>query len=100
MEQLETTTTNSNLPFFQLPVHGKIHTLHVLKSGTIISSFEAFREVEDRFSWVNKADIISKILRLQKLTDEHKQSVVVVYEDGQQIKEFLNVSNWFNPLVD
>lgn len=85
---------------YQLPEQGKVHTLHILEDGEIISSLEAFMKVEERFSWVNKSAIVSSILKLHKLTDDRKQSVVVVYESGRRIKEFVNIDTWFNPFPE
>jgi hypothetical protein len=77
---------------------GIVSTVHILSSGEVISSVEEYMKVEDRFAWVDKAYIVSKILQLRKLTDEHKRSVIVIYEDGRTIREFVNVDREFMPL--
>jgi hypothetical protein len=77
---------------------GKVSTIHVLKTGEIIESFEEYQKVEERFSWVDRKDIIRQILRLRKQTDFSKKSVIVMYEDGRMIREFVNVEEGFKPL--
>ncbi|MBS1564610.1 MAG: hypothetical protein JST39_09485 [Bacteroidetes bacterium] len=77
---------------------GQVNTMHVLSSGEIIDSLEAYEKVADRFAWVNRSFIIAKILQLRQLTDDHKQSVIVLYEEGQRIREFVNVDEGFRPL--
>ena len=77
---------------------GSVRTIHILNTGEIISSLAEYEKVEQRFSWVNKRDILSKLLHLRNLTDHHKLSVLVIYEDGQLIREFINVEENFKPL--
>ncbi|HVM89351.1 MAG TPA: hypothetical protein VMT76_14275 [Puia sp.] len=79
--------------------YGIVSTIHILQSGEIINSVEDYMKVEDRFSWVDKAYLVSKILQLRKLTDESKRSVIVIYEDGHLIKEYVNVEKEFVHLV-
>ena len=76
---------------------GTVRTIHILKDGTFVSSVEDFQAVQERFAWVNKADMIRRILHLRTVTDESKKSVIAIYEEGQ-IKEFHNVDQWFRPL--
>jgi hypothetical protein len=78
---------------------GTVNTIHVLKSGEIICGVKNYLEVESHFSWVDRRSIVEKILRLRKLTDEQKSSVIVLYEDGQHIREFINVDYSFMPLA-
>jgi hypothetical protein len=78
---------------------GTVNTIHVLKSGKIISGLKDYLEVESHFLWVDRRSIVEKILRLKKLTDERKNSVIVLYEDGQHIREFINVEYSFMPLA-
>ncbi len=77
---------------------GTVRTIHILNTGEIISSLAEYEKVEERFSWVNKRDILSKLLHLRNLTDHHKFSVIVIYEDGQLIREHINVDENFKPL--
>jgi hypothetical protein len=77
---------------------GKVNTIHILKSGEIISSLEDYLKVEDRFAWVNRSFIISKILELRRLTDNQKKSVIAIYEEGQKIREYVNVYETFKHL--
>jgi hypothetical protein len=58
-----------------------------------------YLEVENHFSWVDRRFIVEKILKLKRLTDECKNSVIVLYEDGQHIREFINVDYSFMPLA-
>jgi hypothetical protein len=78
---------------------GNVQTMHVLNSGEIVDSLEAFQKVESRFGWVNRRDIVTRILQLRFLTDETKRSVIVLYEDGRRIREFINVDASFKPLI-
>lgn len=82
-----------------LPEFGKVSTVHILKDGQLVSSITDFFAVEDRFSWVNKKDIVSRILHLRALTDGSKQSIIAIYEEGRAIREFPNVEHSFLPLA-
>ena len=75
--------------------YGLVSTVHILKSGEVVNSVEDYLKVEDRFSWVDKAQLVSKILQLRRLTDDNKRSVIVIYEEGHLIKEFVNVEKEF-----
>ncbi|HTS43838.1 MAG TPA: hypothetical protein VMH01_05540 [Puia sp.] len=83
---------------YQVSERGLVSTIHILKSGEVISSVQDYMKVEDRFSWVDKTFIVSKILELQKKTDDRKRSFIVIYEDGNLIREFINVDQGFKPL--
>ena len=83
---------------YRVSERGLVSTIHVLKSGEVISSVQDYLKVEDRFSWVDRTFIVSKILELQKKTDDHKRSFIVIYEDGNLIREFVNVDQGFKPL--
>ena len=83
---------------YRVSERGLVSTIHVLKSGEVISSLQDYLKVEDRFSWVDRTFIVSKILELQKKTDDHKRSFIVIYEDGNLIREFVNVEQGFKPL--
>ena len=82
----------------QVAEKGLVSTIHVLKTGEIISNVQDYMKVEDRFSWVDRTYIISKILDLQKKTDDRRRSYIVIYEDGNLIREFINVDQTFKPL--
>jgi hypothetical protein len=78
---------------------GVVSTIHVLKTGEVISSVHDYLKFEDRFSWVDRTFIVSRILELQKKTDDRRRSFIVIYEDGNQIREFVNVDQGFKPLT-
>ena len=78
---------------------GIVNTVHVLKSGEIVQGVQEYLKVENHFSWVDRKSIVEKILRLRTLTDEKKSSVIVLYEDGHHIREFINVDHPFTPLA-
>lgn len=82
----------------QVSERGLVSTIHVLKSGEIIYSVQDYMKVEDRFSWVDRTYIITKILDLQKKTDDRRRSFIVIYEDGNLIREYVNVDQTFKPL--
>ncbi|HEY4155786.1 MAG TPA: hypothetical protein VGM24_10175 [Puia sp.] len=77
---------------------GFVSTIHVLRNGEIIYSVQEFMKIENRFSWVDKKSLVRKILDLQKKTDDRKRSYIVIYEEGNMIREFLNVDQSFRPL--
>ncbi len=83
---------------YKVSEKGMVSTIHILKSGEIISSVHDYMKFEDRFSWVDKTFIVSKILELQKKTDDRKRSYIVIYEEGNLIREFVNVDQSFKPL--
>src|ERR1700730_2293253 len=88
-----------NKQYYQLPETSKVTTVHILKSGEIISTVQEFMKVEERFAWVDKSYIVATILRLGALTTERKRSLIAIYEEGRQIKEYINVEHEFLPLV-
>ena len=77
---------------------GAVGTIHVLSGGEIIDSLEAYEKVADRFAWVSRPFIVSRILALRQLTDPGKKSVIVLYEEGEAVREFLNVDPAFRPM--
>ncbi|MBS1948926.1 MAG: hypothetical protein JST47_14275 [Bacteroidetes bacterium] len=89
----------SLVPSTPLRDYGIVSTIHILQSGEVINSVEDYMKVEDRFSWVDKAFLVSKILQLRKLTDDTKKSVIVIYEEGHVIKEYVNVEKEFIHLL-
>lgn len=89
----------SHIRNYHLPDFAKVTTVHVLKTGEIITSLEDYLKVQDRFSWVDQAYIIATVFRLRRLTDSPRKSIIVIYEEGQVIKEYVNVEESFIPLV-
>ena len=87
------------IPNFTQPGLGVVSTMHILNSGEIISSLAEYQKVEERFSWVDRSFIVSKILHLKRLTDDTKRSIIVIYEEGRIIKEYVNVEHSFRPLA-
>ena len=81
-----------------LSERGFVSTVHVLKDGEIIYSFQDFLKIENRFSWVDKKFLVSKILELQKKTDDRRRSFLVIYEEGNRIREYVNMDQTFQPL--
>lgn len=77
---------------------GQVRTVHILKTGEHIDSLEEFQKFEERFSWVNRSEMIRKLFQLRSVTDIRKQSVIAIYEDGRKIREFVNVEREFKPL--
>ncbi len=77
---------------------GFVSTVHILKDGEMIYSLQDFQKIESRFSWVDKKFLVSKILELQKKTDDRRRSFLVIYEDGNQIREYVNMDQTFQPL--
>ncbi|HMH32541.1 MAG TPA: hypothetical protein VK543_05895 [Puia sp.] len=84
---------------YHVSERGIVSTVHILKSGEVITTVQDYMKVEDRFAWVDRTFIITKILALQKRTDDRKRSFIVIYEDGNVIKEFVNVEQGFKPLT-
>ena len=89
----------SHIQNYQLPDFARVYTVHILKTGEMITSLEDYLKVQDRFSWVDQSYIISTIFRLRRLTESPRKSVIVIYEEGQLIKEYVNVEDSFKPLV-
>ena len=89
----------SHIQSYQLPDFAKVTTVHVLATGEIITSLDDYLKVQDRFAWVSRAYIISTIFRLRRLTQSPKKSLIVIFEEGQVIKEYVNVEESFTPLV-
>jgi hypothetical protein len=83
---------------YRISEKGFVSTIHVLNTGELIYSVHDFMKIEHRFAWVDKTYLVGKILELQKKTDDRKRSYLVIYEDGNIIREFLNVDQTFKPL--
>ena len=81
-----------------LPEKGFVSTVHVLKGGEIIYSLQDFLKIESRFSWVDKKELVRKLLELQKTTGDRRMSFLVLYEEGNKIREFVNMNQTFQPL--
>jgi hypothetical protein len=75
-----------------------VSTVHILTSGELIFSREDYERVKERFAWVDQQFILAEILRLRRLTDNGKQSVIAIYEDGKRIKPFMNLEHDFHPV--
>lgn len=89
----------SHIETYQVPDFAKVSTVHILKTGEIITSLQDYLKVQDKFSWVDQSNIISAIFRLRRLTERDRKSLIVIYEDGKKIREFVNVDDTFQPLV-
>lgn len=74
-----------------------VRTVHVLSSGKLIYSREEYEKVKERFSWVDQQFVLSEILRLRRLTDNGRQSIIAIYENEQIIKPFMNINYDFHP---
>jgi|GEM_PF-3914045 len=79
--------------------YSTVTTVYVLADGALVHTPEAYQQVEERFSWVDKRDIITRLLRLRRETDEHNRSYIFIYENSRLIKEHLNVSENMNPAL-
>ena len=77
---------------------GFVSTIHVLSDGEIIYTVQDFMKIENRFAWVDKKSLVEKILELRRKTDDRKRSYIVIYEEGNMIREFVNVDQSFRPL--
>lgn len=84
---------------YHLPPFAKVNTIHILKDGEVITSLQAYESVKHRFDWVDQAYVISEMVRLQGLTESPKKSLIVIYEDAQVVKEYVNVDESFQPLA-
>ena len=81
--------------FFTMSHSGNVRTVHILKTGELIFSLEEYKKVQERFSWVDKAFVLSEIFRLRPLTDTDRYSFVVIYEESKLIKPLLNLEPEF-----
>lgn len=94
---------NNLIPMYSvanLPVSEKgfVSTVHILSGGEIVHGFQDFLKIESRFAWVDKKFLVSRILELQRKTDDRRRSFLVLYEEGNQIREFVNMDYNFQPL--
>ena len=76
-----------------------VNIIRILKSGELVLTLDEYRQVADRFAWEDRTQILKKLFSLKEKTDDNKKSVIVIYEEGKQITEFLNVEEYFTPPV-
>ena len=93
---IQTTSMKFSIPDQYQP--GTVNTVHILNSGEILCSLEEYMLFESRFEWVDRSHIVAKMLDLRRRTDTTRKSVIAIYEEGQRIKEFVNVDDTFIPL--
>lgn len=74
-----------------------VSIVRILSTGEPVITLNEYQQVADRFAWEDRSEILQKLFRLQKRTDEDKRSVIVIYETDRSIKEFLNVDEFFRP---
>ena len=79
--------------------YSNVTTIYVLNNGELIHSPEAYQQVENLFSWVDKRDIITRLLRLRRETESHNKSYIFIYENGRRIREHNNVPENVNPAL-
>ncbi|MBC7948526.1 MAG: hypothetical protein H7Y42_11635 [Chitinophagaceae bacterium] len=77
-------------------VPASVRTVYVLDSGELIYSREDYEKIRERFAWVDQHFVLSELLRLRRLTDNGKQSLIAIYETGRVIKPFLNIDHNFH----
>lgn len=78
---------------------GTVDVVRILNTGQMIRSLDEYRDVEDRFRWENRAEVLKQLLNLKARTDQTKRSVIAIYEEGKRIREFANVEKGFEPLA-
>lgn len=88
---------NDSIESNNVPPAASVRTVHILSNGDLIYSLEDYEKVKERFAWVDRSRIVAEILRLRRLTEVGKQSIIAVYEDGETIKAFLNLEDDFHP---
>lgn len=88
----------SSVADFPVSEKGFVSTVHVLNSGEIVYSLQDFLKIESRFAWIDKKFLVTRILELQRKTDNRRRSFLVFYEEGNQIREFVNMDYNFQPL--
>ncbi len=81
-----------------MPAWTLVNTIHVLNTGEIIDSREGYEKVQERFAWADRSQVIRRILQLRTMTSCQNKSIIVFYEQGHLIKEFINVEKEFRPL--
>ncbi|MET0243396.1 MAG: hypothetical protein ABW174_08005 [Flavitalea sp.] len=80
---------------FSSSTPSKVITVHVLADGQVITTLPEFQLVESRFEWVSRQEIIGRLLTLRRTTDPDKKSIIAIFEQGQLIREFVNLDEHF-----
>ena len=73
-----------------------VQTIYILNSGEHVVSREDFELVKDRFDWLDKKVLLTEMLQVRGFTNQGSKSIIAVYEDGKQVKTFLNLDNDFH----
>jgi hypothetical protein len=73
-----------------------VRTVHILTTGELVWTREEYEKVKERFDWVDQRFILSEILRLRRLTDNGRQTIIAIYELGRTIKPFMNLDHNFH----
>lgn len=78
-----------------IPVEQRqVDIIHILNDGEIILNSKELEKHQDKFTWVNKNQIVDLVLSLRPLTDSHRKSIIVIFEN-HEIKTYPNVSKNF-----
>lgn len=78
-----------------IPVeHRQVDIIHILNDGEIILNSKEFEKHQEKFTWVNKNQIVDLVLSLRPLTDSHRKSIIAIYQTGE-IKTYPNISKNF-----
>lgn len=72
----------------------QVDIIHILNDGEIILNSKELEKHQDKFTWVNKNQIVDLVLSLRSLTDSHRKSIIAIYQSGE-IKTFPNISKNF-----
>jgi hypothetical protein len=73
-----------------------VQTIYVLQSGELVHSLSDFEKVRERFSWLDKKLILTELLHVRSSTESGKKSIIAVYEEGKNLRTFLNLENDFH----
>lgn len=73
-----------------------VQTIYILSSGEHVVSREDFESVKSRFDWLDKKILLTEMLQVRGFTNAGAKSIIAVYEDGKQVKTFLNLDNDFH----
>ncbi len=74
-----------------------VNIIRILKDGQLVLTLDEYKKVADRFAWEDRTVILRKLFSLKEKTDDNRKSVIVIYEEGMHIREFLNVEEYFTP---
>lgn len=81
--------------YYDIPVEQRrVDIIRILKDGQVIISKKEFEEVEEKFSWVNRQELVNTILELRSQTDSNRKSIIAIFET-REIKTFPNISKNF-----